>query len=69
MCDFMNRCAGRKVDKGALGANAQFKNDFWAQCIECTEEYRRFGARAQRTHPWVKKPVHLLLHGREENFG
>ena len=27
MYDFMERCAGHRVDRGALGANAQMEND------------------------------------------
>jgi hypothetical protein len=30
MCEFLDRCAGRKVDRGACGTNAQIKNDLWA---------------------------------------
>jgi hypothetical protein len=31
MCDFLDRCAGLRVDRGALSTNAQIKNDFLAQ--------------------------------------
>jgi hypothetical protein len=69
MYDFLDRCAGRRVDRGALGANVQMENDLLAQCTECTEKHSGFGACARKTRLWVKKPVHFLLHGRERNFG
>jgi hypothetical protein len=31
MCIFMHRCAGLRVDRGALSANAKTEKDFWAQ--------------------------------------
>jgi hypothetical protein len=46
MYDFLDRCAGRRVDRGALGTNAQLKNEFWAQCVECAKKHSGFGARA-----------------------
>jgi hypothetical protein len=27
MCDFLDRCVGRRVDRGACGANVQVKSD------------------------------------------
>jgi hypothetical protein len=67
--DFLGRCTGLRVDRGALGANAQIKNDLWVQCTEGAEKHRGFHAHARKTHLWVIKPVHLLLHGRERNSG
>jgi hypothetical protein len=28
MCDFMDRCVGRRVDRGTFSANKKIKNDF-----------------------------------------
>ena len=44
MYDILDRCTGCKVDIGALGANAQMKNDLLAQCVECAEKHSEFGA-------------------------
>jgi hypothetical protein len=36
MCEFLDRCVGRRVDRGACGANAQIKNDLLVQvCRMC----------------------------------
>jgi hypothetical protein len=36
MYEFLSRCMGHRVDKGACGTNAQFKNDPLAQvCKIC----------------------------------
>jgi hypothetical protein len=68
MYDFLDRCVGRRVDRGALGVNVQMKNDFLAQFIECAEKHSGFGTHARKTQWWVKKPAHFLLHAREGNF-
>ena len=31
MCEFMSRCVGHRVDRGAYGTNARIKNDPLAQ--------------------------------------
>jgi hypothetical protein len=31
ICIFLHRCAGLRVDRGTLSANAKTKKDFWAQ--------------------------------------
>jgi hypothetical protein len=31
MYDFLDRCMGRRVDRGAFGTNAQIKNEFLMQ--------------------------------------
>ena len=69
MYDCMDRCMGCRVDKGALGANAQIKNDLLASCVEFPEKHSEFRTHSRKTWLWVKKPVHFLLHGRERNFG
>jgi hypothetical protein len=66
---FWTDAQGHRVDRGALGANEQISNNLLVQCAECTEKHSGFGARAQKTRLWVKKPMHFLLHGREINFG
>jgi hypothetical protein len=69
MYDFLDRCTGRRVDRGALGANVQMENDLLAQCAECTKKHSGFSAHARKMPLWVKKPAHFLLHGPERNFG
>jgi hypothetical protein len=49
MYTFMDRCAGRVVDRGTLGANAQIKNEFLVKCIECAKKQSDFRACAWKT--------------------
>jgi hypothetical protein len=54
MCNFLDRCAGHKVDRVALGTNAQIKNDFVAQCVECIEKHSDFHTCSRKMHLWTK---------------
>jgi hypothetical protein len=42
MCEFLNRCTGHRVDRGAFGANAQIKTNCWGRCAECAEKHSEF---------------------------
>jgi hypothetical protein len=40
----------------------------WRMCAECARKHSAFGAHSRNMRMWAEIPVHVLIHGQEENF-